>query len=68
MTTEDRLAALEVRLQAAEDHLAILNLLNSYGPLVDSGGVETGQIDTGTGTAAMDLSGANGVVLTCLAM
>jgi hypothetical protein len=37
MTTEDRLAALEKRLQAAEDHLAILNLLNSYGPLVDSG-------------------------------
>jgi hypothetical protein len=36
MTTEDRLAALEKRLQAAEDHLAILNLLNSYGPLVDS--------------------------------
>jgi hypothetical protein len=38
------------------------------GPLVDNGGVETGQIDTGTGTVAMDLSGANGVVLTCLAM
>jgi hypothetical protein len=37
MTIEDRLAALEARLQAAEDHLAILNLLNSYGPLVDSG-------------------------------
>lgn len=36
MTSEDRLAALEARLQAAEDHLAILNLLNSYGPLVDS--------------------------------
>lgn len=36
MSTEDRLAALEARLQAAEDHLAILNLLVSYGPLVDS--------------------------------
>lgn len=36
MSTEDRLAALETRLQAAENHLAILNLLNSYGPLVDS--------------------------------
>ena len=36
MTIDDRLAALEARLQAAEDHLAILNLLNSYGPLVDS--------------------------------
>ncbi len=37
MTSEDRLAALEARLRAAEDHLEILNLLNSYGPLVDSG-------------------------------
>ncbi|MBW8754141.1 MAG: nuclear transport factor 2 family protein [Sphingomonadales bacterium] len=36
MSTEDRLAALEARLRAAEDHLEILNLLNSYGPLVDS--------------------------------
>ena len=36
MTTEDRLAALEARLRAAEDHLEILNLLSSYGPLVDS--------------------------------
>ena len=36
MTSESRLSALESRLQAAEDHLAILNLLNSYGPLVDS--------------------------------
>jgi hypothetical protein len=36
MTIEDRLAALEARCRAAEDHLAILNLLNSYGPLVDS--------------------------------
>jgi hypothetical protein len=40
MTVEDRLAALEARLQAAEDHLAILNLLNSYGPLVDSATAE----------------------------
>lgn len=38
MTTsvEARLAALEARLLAAEDQLAILNLLNTYGPLVDS--------------------------------
>lgn len=36
MSTEDRLAALEARLQRAEDHLEILNLLNTYGPLVDS--------------------------------
>lgn len=33
---EVRLAALEARLRRAEDHLEILNLLNSYGPLVDS--------------------------------
>ncbi len=37
MTIEERLDALEKRCRAAEDHLAILNLLNSYGPLVDSG-------------------------------
>jgi hypothetical protein len=35
--TEQRIAALEARLRRAEDHLEILNLLNSYGPLVDSG-------------------------------
>lgn len=37
MTLETRLTALEKRLQAAEDHLEILNLLSRYGPLVDSG-------------------------------
>lgn len=37
MGIEQRIAALEVRLQAAEDQLEILRLLNSYGPLVDSG-------------------------------
>ena len=36
MSIEARLAALEARAQRAEDHLEILNLLNSYGPLVDS--------------------------------
>lgn len=36
MSTEDRIAALEARLRKAEDHLEILNLLNTYGPLVDS--------------------------------
>ncbi len=36
MTTEERLDALEARCRKAEDHLEILNLLNSYGPLVDS--------------------------------
>ena len=43
MTTEDRLAALENRLRAAEDHLEILNLLMSYGPLADSCSVEAAQ-------------------------
>ena len=36
LTIEDRLDALEKRCRAAEDHLAILNLVNSYGPRVDN--------------------------------
>jgi hypothetical protein len=40
VSVEDRLAALEARLQKAEDHLEILNLLNTYGPLVDSATAE----------------------------
>lgn len=40
MSIEERLAAVEARLQAAEDRLAILDLLNSYGPLVDSGSAQ----------------------------
>lgn len=40
MTVEARLAALEARLQKAEDQLEILNLLNTYGPLVDSATAE----------------------------
>jgi len=38
------------------------------GPLAEKGGVEIGQIDTGAGTVAMNLTGANGTLLTCLAM
>jgi hypothetical protein len=38
------------------------------GPLAEKGGIETGQIDTGAGTVAMNLAGANGTLLTCLAM
>ena len=38
------------------------------GPLTDPGGVETGQLDLGSGNVTMNLSGANGVVLSCLAM
>jgi hypothetical protein len=37
MTVEQRLQALEARVRAAEDQLEIIRLLNSYGPLVDSG-------------------------------
>jgi hypothetical protein len=37
MSVEERLAALEARLRTAEDQLEILRLVNSYGPLVDSG-------------------------------
>lgn len=40
MSTGDRLAALEARLQAAEDHLEILNLISAYGPLADSCSVD----------------------------
>lgn len=40
MDIEQRIAALESRLQSAEDQLEILRLLNSYGPLVDSGSSE----------------------------
>ena len=40
MGVEQRLEQLETRLRAAEDQLEILRLLNSYGPLVDSGSSE----------------------------
>jgi ketosteroid isomerase-like protein len=39
-TTEDRLAALERRLQDAEDRLALLQIVAGYGPAVDSGSPE----------------------------
>jgi hypothetical protein len=38
--TEDRLVALERRLGAAEDELAIIRLVASYGPLVDCGNTQ----------------------------
>ena len=37
MDIEQRFSALEKRLQSAEDELEIIRLLNTYGPLVDSG-------------------------------
>jgi len=45
MEIEDRLRAIETRLRAAEDQLEIIRLLNSYGPLVDSGsGLEASEL------------------------
>lgn len=38
------------------------------GPLAEQGGVETGQLNLGSGAVEMDLTGANGVILSCLAM
>lgn len=40
MSVEERLAALEARVRKAEDQLEIINLLNTYGPLVDSGSTD----------------------------
>jgi len=40
MTQDERIKALECRLQTVEDHLEILNLLNCYGPLVDCGAAQ----------------------------
>jgi hypothetical protein len=37
MSVQERLAALEQRLLAAEDQLEIIQLLNTFGPLVDCG-------------------------------
>lgn len=39
-TTDERLAALEARLQRVEDEQAIARLVASYGPLVDAGEVD----------------------------
>ena len=57
MDVEQRLATLERRVQAAEDQLEIIRLLNSYGPSVDSGSsreaadlwIEDGAYDVGGG-------------------
>jgi hypothetical protein len=62
---EARLAAVEERLQAAEDRLAIYRIMSSYGPAVDSGegeragrlwtedGVYDAQVGSWTGRAAI---------------
>ena len=61
MTTEDRIAALEARLQAAEDHLEILNLISAYGPLADSCSVDeaAGQWTIGGGYNYAKPDGSN---------
>jgi uncharacterized protein (TIGR02246 family) len=59
-TADERIAALEARLRAVEDHLAIIHVVASYGPLVDSGDAdgaaalwtEDGVYDVDTGTYA----------------
>jgi hypothetical protein len=64
-TIEDRLAVLEARLQAAEDQLAIIRLIASYAPAVDSGAnhaaaalwVEDGVYDVGGLTRAVGRDG-----------
>ena len=38
--TEQRLAALEAKLHALEDQVALYQLMSAYGPLVDSGDAE----------------------------
>lgn len=61
MEVEQRLAALETRVQAAEDQLEIIRLLNSYGPAVDSGSsqpaaslwIDEGAYDVGGGFRAV---------------
>ena len=56
MGVEERLAALETRLRAAEDQLEIIRLLNTYGPLVDSGESEAAA-DLWIKDGAYDFSG-----------
>ncbi len=41
MERDDRVAALEARVTRVEDELAILRLINSWGPAVDTGNGET---------------------------
>ena len=64
---ESRIAGLEIRLRRAEDQLEIINLIASYGPLVDSGDgdgaaslwTEDGvyEVDTGTYEGRDGISG-----------
>ena len=59
MSVEERLAALETRLQAAEDRLEIMRLVNSYGPLADSGSSQAAA-ELWTEDGAYDVGGFHG--------
>lgn len=54
MTTDDRIAALEARLQLLEDERAIFQLVASYGPLVDAGRDEVADLWTEDGVYDVD--------------
>jgi len=56
MTIEDRVEALERRVRALEDHVAILNLLARYGPTVDAG-ASAAAAALFTGSGAYDVGG-----------
>ncbi len=57
----DRLAALEGRVQLLEDHVAILRLVNSWGPAVDTGSSQAaGALFEETGVLESDMSRLEG--------
>jgi hypothetical protein len=56
---EERLVELEMRLRTVEDQLDIIRLLNSYGPLVDSGS-SAEAVDLWITGGAYDFSVGNG--------
>ncbi len=73
-TTDERLSALETRLRAVEDELAVVRVVTSYGPLIDLGepdsvaalweptgvyDVDTGVYDGHEGIGAMVASDAH---------
>jgi SnoaL-like domain len=58
---QDRLAALEGRVRLLEDHVAILRLVNSWGPAVDTGSSRAaGALFDETGVLESDMSRLEG--------